>query len=250
MGRGARSGSPGVLRLCQRHRYPRRGSGAVDRVRDLWCAFGDIHPCLPGAPRHRKRCRRRHAGYPGGDAGDDLRQAAGRVPSAGVAYPGGTARLALVRPARHCPHPAGRHHLEQAGAPATRSLMTTFLAIDAGGSKTTVLLAQDDRVIARATGAPGAVRPGRALQAAGKIAAAARRALTEARLLQVDVLVVGAAGVGRDPERSELREGLRSERLANHTVVTGDLDIALEAAFGDKPGIVLVSGTRSVSVAR
>ena len=128
--------------------------------------------------------------------------------------------------------------------------MTTFLAIDAGGSKTTVLLAQDDRVIARATGAPGAVRPGRALQAAGKIAAAARRALTEARLLQVDVLVVGAAGVGRDPERSELREGLRSERLANHTVVTGDLDIALEAAFGDKPGIVLVSGTGSVSVAR
>ena len=128
--------------------------------------------------------------------------------------------------------------------------MTTFLGIDAGGSKTLVLLARDGEVIARASGAPGAVRPGRALQAATKIAAAARQALTQAGLLQADVLVAGAAGVGREPERTELREGLRNERLATRNIVTGDLDIALEAAFGDRPGIVLISGTGSVAVAR
>ena len=128
--------------------------------------------------------------------------------------------------------------------------MTICIGVDAGGSKTAVLLAEGDRVLARAQGAPGAVRPGRALQAASRIAAVVRRALTEAHLLEADVLVAGAAGVGREPERGELREGLRGERLARRIVVTGDLDIALEAAFGKNPGIVLVSGTGSVAVAR
>ncbi len=128
--------------------------------------------------------------------------------------------------------------------------MTTSIGVDAGGTKTTVLVANGDRIIARATGAPGAVRPGRALQAASRITAAVRHALTDAGLLHGDVLVVGAAGVGRDPERTELREFLRGERLAQKVIVTGDLDIALEAAFGAEPGIVLVSGTGSVAVGR
>jgi N-acetylmuramic acid 6-phosphate etherase len=128
--------------------------------------------------------------------------------------------------------------------------MSTFIGVDAGGSKTAVLLAKDAQVIARASGSPGAVRPGRALVASSRIAAVVRRALTEAHLLEADVLVVGAAGVGREPERTELREGLRGERLAARILVTGDLDIALEAAFGTGQGIVLVSGTGSVAVAR
>jgi glucosamine kinase len=65
-----------------------------------------------------------------------------------------------------------------------------------------------------------------------------------------DTMVVGAAGVGRDPERGELRDALRIERVASRTIVTGDLDIALEAAHGQGPGIVLVSGTGSVALAR
>jgi glucosamine kinase len=128
--------------------------------------------------------------------------------------------------------------------------MSICIGVDAGGTKTAVLVANGDRVVARAIGAPGAVRPGRALQAASRITAAIRHALTDAGLLHGDVLVVGAAGVGRDPERTELREFLRAERLAERVVVTGDLDIALEAAFGAKPGIVLVSGTGSVAVGR
>jgi glucosamine kinase len=94
------------------------------------------------------------------------------------------------------------------------------------------------------------VRPGRALAAATRIAATARQALTEARLLQADLLVIGAAGAGREPEKSELRDGLRNERLAERVMVVGDLDIALEAAFGTGPGVVLISGTGSVAVGR
>jgi glucosamine kinase len=128
--------------------------------------------------------------------------------------------------------------------------MKTTVGIDAGGTRTTVLLAQGDRLVARVTGGPGAIRPGRALAAAARIAATVRRALTEARLLQADLLVIGAAGAGREPERTELREGLRSERLAERVMVVGDLEIALEAAFGTAPGAVLISGTGSVAAAR
>jgi glucosamine kinase len=128
--------------------------------------------------------------------------------------------------------------------------MSVLIGVDAGGTKTAVLIADGERILARATGAPGSVRAGRALQAASRITTAVRRALTDAGLLHGDVLVVGAAGVGREPERGELREALRAERLADRIVVTGDLDIALEAAFGTEPGIVVVSGTGSVAVGR
>ncbi|HEV8358285.1 MAG TPA: BadF/BadG/BcrA/BcrD ATPase family protein [Gemmatimonadales bacterium] len=128
--------------------------------------------------------------------------------------------------------------------------MSFLIGVDAGGSKTAVIVSDGRRELARATGGPGAVRAGRALQAASRIAAAVRSALTSTGLLQGDVMVVGAAGVGRDPERSELREGLRVERVAERVIVTGDLDLALEAAFASGPGIVLIGGTGSVAVGR
>ncbi len=128
--------------------------------------------------------------------------------------------------------------------------MSILLGIDAGGTRTTVLLAESDRLLGRAVGGPGAVRPGRALAASARIADTARRALTSAHLLHADVLVIGAAGAGREPERTELRDGLRNERLAERVIVVGDLDIAMEAAFGSAPGVILVSGTGSVAVGR
>lgn len=128
--------------------------------------------------------------------------------------------------------------------------MSILIGVDAGGTKTAVVVVDGERELARSVGAPGAVRAGRALVAGSRITVAVRRALTDAGLLHGDVLVVGAAGVGREPERSELREILRGERLAERVIVTGDLDIALEAAFGEGPGVVLVSGTGSVAVGR
>ena len=128
--------------------------------------------------------------------------------------------------------------------------MSILIGVDAGGTKTAVVVVDGERELARSVGAPGAVRAGRALVAGSRITVAVRRALTDAGLLHGDVMVVGAAGVGREPERSELREILRGERLADRVIVTGDLDIALEAAFGEGPGVVLVSGTGSVAVGR
>jgi N-acetylglucosamine kinase-like BadF-type ATPase len=128
--------------------------------------------------------------------------------------------------------------------------MTLYVGADVGGSKTQVLLAEDDRIVARLAAPGAAVRSGRALVSSSRIAAAVRNALAQAGKLDADVLVVGAAGAGREPARTELRDGLRSERLASRVVVTGDLDIAFEAAFDQGPGIVVISGTGSVAMAR
>ena len=62
-------------------------------------------------------------------------------------------------------------------------------------------------MLARADGPGAAVRPGRALASATVIAEVVRRALAGAGRLTGDVLLVGAAGAGREPERDELREG-------------------------------------------
>jgi glucosamine kinase len=69
-------------------------------------------------------------------------------------------------------------------------------------------------------------------------------------LLLGDVLVVGAAGAGREPERDELRKALRGENVATSIIVTTDIEIALAAAFAEGPGIVVSAGTGSVAVGR
>ncbi|HET8622912.1 MAG TPA: BadF/BadG/BcrA/BcrD ATPase family protein [Gemmatimonadales bacterium] len=130
--------------------------------------------------------------------------------------------------------------------------MSIIAGADVGGTKTTVAVADDDgrRVLARATGPGAAVRPGRALASSSAIAELVRRALNDAGQLAANVLVVGAAGAGREPERDELQAALRSEGLARTIVVTTDVEIALMAAFGDGAGIVVSGGTGSIAVAR
>lgn len=128
--------------------------------------------------------------------------------------------------------------------------MPFLIGADVGGSKTAVGVSDGSAVLARADGPGAAVRPGRALASASIIAEVVRRALASAGRLTGDVLVVGAAGAGRDPEREELRKALRAESLAERVVVTTDIEIALAGAFEEGPGMVVSAGTGSISVGR
>jgi glucosamine kinase len=128
--------------------------------------------------------------------------------------------------------------------------MPTFVGADVGGSKTAVGVSQGGDVLVRADGPGAAVRPGRALASAGMIAEVVRRALAGMGRLSGDVLLVGAAGAGRDPERSELAKALRAENLAERVVVTTDIELALAGAFEQGPGIVVSAGTGSIAVGR
>jgi glucosamine kinase len=126
----------------------------------------------------------------------------------------------------------------------------TLIGADVGGTKTAVAVSVDGQIVGRAEGPGAAVRPGRALASASTIIEVVRGALSAAGRLTGDVLVVGAAGAGRAPEREELRTAIRNENIAGNVVVTTDIEIALEAAFADGPGIVVSAGTGSVAVGR
>ncbi|HEU4801172.1 MAG TPA: BadF/BadG/BcrA/BcrD ATPase family protein [Gemmatimonadales bacterium] len=129
--------------------------------------------------------------------------------------------------------------------------MTQVIAgADVGGSKSAAAVWKDGTEVARVSGIGAAVRPGRALSSAATIATLVRRALTSAGLLRADLLVVGAAGAGREPEAGDLARALRNEDVAGRVQVTTDLALLLESAFPDSPGLVLAAGTGSVAVAR
>ena len=125
-----------------------------------------------------------------------------------------------------------------------------LIGADVGGTKTAVAVSVDGKITGRAEGPGAAVRPGRALASASTIIEVVRRALSEAGRLTGDVLVVGAAGAGRPPEREELRTAIRNENIVGTVTVTTDIEIALAAAFKEGPGIVVSAGTGSVAVGR
>lgn len=125
-----------------------------------------------------------------------------------------------------------------------------LIGTDVGGTKTVAVVSDGGRISGRAEGPGGAVRPGRALASAAIIAEVVRQALAASGRLSGDVLVVGAAGAGRELEREELRKTLRVENLATQVVVVTDIEIALAAAFAEGPGIVVSAGTGSVAVGR
>src|SRR5262245_45254489 len=127
------------------------------------------------------------------------------------------------------------------------------VGIDGGGTKTRALLA-DERgdAIAEAVGAGSAVRPHEVERSAGIIAGVVRDVLEhgEVRDARPRVLCVGVAGVGRETERQALWESLVAQQLADEVVVQTDFAVALEDAFGDGPGILLIAGTGSSAFGR
>jgi len=130
--------------------------------------------------------------------------------------------------------------------------VSVLIGVDAGGTRTTAAVARGDgAILALAESGPGRMRPGEAAVAAAAIFTAARDALQRARLSAPGgALVIGASGVAHAAERAALAAALEGCGLAARMQITTDAEIALEAAFGEAPGIVLLAGTGSVAWAR
>ena len=127
------------------------------------------------------------------------------------------------------------------------------IGIDGGGSKTHAMVADEQgRTIAETVGPGSAVRPGQAEHSANVIADVVRDALASCEMTHVTprALCVGVAGAGRETERQELWQALVGRDLATELVIHSDYSIALDDAFGDGPGVLMISGTGSVAFGR
>lgn len=127
------------------------------------------------------------------------------------------------------------------------------IGIDGGGSKTHAIVADEQgKTIAETVGPASAVRPGQAEHSAEVIADVVKDALASCEMTHVTprVVSIGVAGIGRDAERQALWQALTARDLATEVVLHSDFSIALDDAFGDGPGVLLIAGTGSVAFGR
>jgi N-acetylglucosamine kinase-like BadF-type ATPase len=120
------------------------------------------------------------------------------------------------------------------------------LGLDAGGMKTVCLLADEQgTVLASARG------PGANLQAQGELEVEKtlhdlmEQALAGQRFLP-DAVCLGIAGVDRPDDAAVMRGIMRRIGYKTRTLVVNDALVALVAAVGNEPGIVIVCGTGSI----
>ena len=133
-------------------------------------------------------------------------------------------------------------------------MSTIVVGMDGGGTKTRAVVADGEgKWIADVVGEGSAVRGMDGVEhSAEVIAKTLADALASCEMTHVrpKVLCIGVAGVGREPEREALWQALLARDLADEVVVHSDFAIALDDAFGDGPGVLLIAGTGSVAFGR
>jgi glucosamine kinase len=129
--------------------------------------------------------------------------------------------------------------------------MPYFLAIDAGGTKTTCLLADDTRVLARASTTSIKLQRVSESEATARLTAMLHEVSTAAGvpLTQITRTCIGLAGLSIPAVRAHA-SGTLSTLVSGEVLILGDEEIALDAAFPSSPGILLIAGTGSNCIGR
>jgi glucosamine kinase len=124
--------------------------------------------------------------------------------------------------------------------------MSLFLAIDAGGTKTRCLLADETSILGRSvTGSVKLMRVGEA-EASSRL----RAMLTEVSLTagvglnEITQTCVGLAGLTIDAVR-DWAERTIGDLVGGNLLLVGDEEVALDGAFRGGPGILIIAGTGS-----
>ncbi len=127
------------------------------------------------------------------------------------------------------------------------------VGVDSGGSRTRAMVADEaGQSIVTVEGPGGAISIAGIEHSADVIAATVKDALAACEMTHVTpkVLCVGVSGAGREPEREGLWQALMARECAEDVLVHTDASIGLDDAFGDGPGILVISGTGSVGYGR
>jgi len=131
--------------------------------------------------------------------------------------------------------------------------MSFFLGIDGGGSKTECALADESgALLARAAGPGGNLQIISAEWLRRHLQEALEMLRRSATLdhLRPEVVCAGFAGASDAKARRMAEEILKELLQPRFLYVVGDMEVALEAAVGAGPGVVLIAGTGSISYGR
>jgi N-acetylglucosamine kinase len=124
------------------------------------------------------------------------------------------------------------------------------LGIDAGGTKTVCLLADE-----HGTALGWGRGPGANLQASGeleveKVLHDVMEQATGGDHIRPEAICLGIAGVDRPDDADAVRGIMRRIGFKTPVIVVNDALVALTAGAGDAPGIVVVAGTGSIAYGR
>ena len=129
--------------------------------------------------------------------------------------------------------------------------MGIFLGIDGGGSKTSCLVGDETSVLGNGTsGGSNVIRAGEG-PARQALHDAIRQACKSANVTPAKIQhgCVGLAGAARAEVQDVVRR-IIAEIIPGDVEVISDMEIALEAAFGDGPGVIVIAGTGSIAYGR
>jgi glucosamine kinase len=129
--------------------------------------------------------------------------------------------------------------------------VTYYLGIDGGGSKTTCQVGTGGSVLATVTAGPSNITRVGEARAREALHQAIQRACDAANIhpRQLHRACIGAAGAGREDIAATVRK-IAAEIIPGEIEVVGDMQIALEAAFGAGPGVIVIAGTGSIAYGR
>jgi glucosamine kinase len=126
-----------------------------------------------------------------------------------------------------------------------------FLGIDGGGSKTACVVGDESSVLSSAVSGPSNLTRVGETRARESLHEAIRQACSAAKIdpRLVHRACVGVAGVGREEIASTIRRMI-SEVISGEIEIVGDMQIALQAALGTGPGVIVIAGTGSIAYGR
>jgi glucosamine kinase len=127
------------------------------------------------------------------------------------------------------------------------------VGVDGGGSKTRVIVGSPAGEIVAEFVGEGSALSSRALEvSASTIGALIRQALdsVEGGPASALTIVAGVSGAGWPAAQRALLAALEDMELAEEVIVCGDGEIAMYDAFGEGPGVLLISGTGSIAHGR
>ncbi len=124
--------------------------------------------------------------------------------------------------------------------------MAFFLGIDGGGTKTECAIADEQRMLARATGGTIKIKKIGNRAAEHTLAAVIREACTSVGITSRDFkrTCIGISGASI-PEVREWSERVLGELVSGDVTVVGDTIIAHRAAFHGGAGVLVIAGTGS-----